>query len=241
MQEKLLQSCNNGNPTQKEEQNTKNYCDKNKLDMVLIQMAEHLIIRASQRRHFSDDIKLMEGNKYVKKSSNIYKLDPYINSNGLLRVGGRLNQSTIDESVKHPLLISKDSMFARLIIKWCHEKFADSGRGITMNQIRSSGFWITHCNAIVKSFISRCVTCRRLRSNLQLQKMASLPRDRMCEELFFAYCGVDLFSSFVVKERRKELKQYGTLFTCLSSRAICVETANSLSTNFFMFLRIFIG
>ena len=72
-----------------------------------------------------------------------------------------------------------------------------------MNQIRSSGFWIINCNATVKSFISRCVICRRLRGNLQLQKMASLPKDRMCEEPPFAYCGVNLFGPFVVKEGRR--------------------------------------
>ena len=91
-----------------------------------------------------------ERDKCVKKSSSIYKSDPYIGGNGLPRVGGRLNQSIMDESVKHPLLIPKGTILARLIIKWCHEKVAHSGRGITMNQIRYSGFWMINCNATVK-------------------------------------------------------------------------------------------
>ena len=154
---KLLQSCNKGNPTQKEEPNRKVYCDKNQLDMVFIQKVELQIIRASQRRPFSDEIKLMERSKCVGKSSNIYKLDPFIDRNGLLRVGDWLNQSTMDESVEHPLLIPKASILARLIIKWYPEKNAHSGRGITMNQIRSSGFWIINCNATIKSLISRSI------------------------------------------------------------------------------------
>ena len=59
VQEKLLQSCNKGKPTQKEEPNGNVHCDKNQLDVVLIQRAEHQIIRANQRRHFSDEIKFM--------------------------------------------------------------------------------------------------------------------------------------------------------------------------------------
>ena len=165
--------------------------------MFLIQKAEHPIIRAIQRRHFSDKIKLMERNKCVK-SCSIYKLDPYIDGNGLLWVGGRLSHSTMHESAKHPLLIPKGSILARLIIKCCHEKVARSGRGIMMNQIRSSGFWIINCNATVRSFISRCITCRRIRGNLKLQNMASLTKDRMCEEPPFIYCGVDLFGPFVM-------------------------------------------
>ena len=91
----------------------------------------------------------MEKNKCLKKSSSICKLNPYIDSNGLLRVGGRLNYSTIDESVKHPLLKPKGSTFDRLIINWCHE-VAHSGRGIMMNQTRSSGLWIANYHVTIR-------------------------------------------------------------------------------------------
>ena len=64
----------------------------------------------------------------------------------------------------------------------------------------------------------------------------------MCEEPLLTYCGIDLFGPFVVEEGRKELKRYGTLFTFLSSRAIHIEAANSLSTDcFLMCLQRFIG
>ena len=110
-----------------------------------------------------------------------------------------------------------------------------------MNQIRSSGLWIINCNATVRSLISRCTKCSCLRGNLELQNMAYLAGDKMCEEPLYTHCDVDLFGSFVVKERHKELKQYGALFTCLSSRAIHIEAPNSLSTDcFIMYLQRFI-
>ena len=120
---KLLQYCSKRNSTQIEEPNRKVHCDENQLDMVLIQKAEHQIIRASQRRHLDDEIKLMERSKCIKKSSSISKLDPNIDGNGLLRVRGRFNQSTMDESVKHSLLMPKGSILNRFIIEWCHEKW----------------------------------------------------------------------------------------------------------------------
>ena len=107
--------------------------------------------------------------------------------------------------MKHPVLLARKSEIAVMIIRWCHEKVAHSGRGITMNYIRSSGFWIINCNAAVRSYISKCVTCRHLRGNFQQQKMTSLPSDRLCEEPPFTYCGVDLFGPFVTKEGCKEL------------------------------------
>ena len=74
------------------------------------------------------------------------------------------------------------------------------------------------------SKISKCVLYRHLRVNLQQQEMASLSSDRLCEEPPFTYYCVDLLGSFVTKEGHKELKGYGALFTCLSSRAIHTET-----------------
>ena len=184
----------------------------------------------------------MEGKGILSKKSSIYKLDPYLHKCGLLRVGGRIQKSAISEEIKHPVLLARNSEIAVMIIRWCHEKVAHSGRDITMNYIRSSGFWNINCNAAVRSYISKCVTCRNLRGNFQQQDISSLPRDRLCEEPAFTYCSVDLFGPFVIKEGRKELKRYGALFTCLSSRAIHIEAVTSLNTDsFILCLRRFVG
>ena len=94
----------------------------------------------------------------------------------------------------------------------------------------------------MRSYIPKCVPCRNLRGNFQRQKMALLPSDRLCEEPPFTYCGIDLFGPFVTKEGHKERKRYGALFTCLSSRAIHIETVTSLTTDsFILCLRRFIS
>ncbi|XP_077865842.1 uncharacterized protein LOC144352833 [Saccoglossus kowalevskii] len=72
--------------------------------------------------------------------------------------------------------------------------------------------------------------------------MSDLPRDRLEPTAPFTYSAVDYFGPFYVKEGRRELKRYGVHFTCLSSRAIHIETANSLSTDSFLnAYRRFIG
>ena len=82
-----------------------------------------------------------------------------------------------------------------------------------------------------------------MRGQLQQQKMVDLPKDRMCIKPLFTDCGVDIFGPFVVKDGRKEVKKYGgTLYTCLSSRAIHIEVVHLLSTDFFiLILSHFIG
>ena len=135
-----------------------------------VQMAESLIIKSSQRRYFSNELKILGEKGILNKKSSIYKLDPFLDRCGLLRVGGRIQKSTVSEEMKHPVLLARKSEIAVMIIRWCHEKVAHSGRGITMNYIRSSGFWIINCNAAVRSYISKCVTCRHLREDFQQQK-----------------------------------------------------------------------
>ena len=44
-------------------------------------------------------------NKHVKKSSKLYKLDPCFDSDGLVRVGGRLQRSDFDVYIKLNILL----------------------------------------------------------------------------------------------------------------------------------------
>ena len=71
------------------------------------------------------------------------------------------------------------------------------------------------------------------------RKMADLPTDRMEEHPPFLLV---VFGPFMVNNKRAELKRYGALFTCLSSRAIHIETLNNMDTDsFILALRRFIG
>ena len=113
---------------------------------------------------------------------------------------------------------------------------------MTLNEIRCNGFWIINENAVVRSHIYHCVSCRKLRDKLGKQKMANLPEERSSDAAPFTYVGMDMFGLFVTKEGRKELKCYGAIFRCLASRAIHLEVVNSMNTDsFIMCLRRFIG
>ena len=59
--------------------------------------------------------------------------------------------------------------------------------------------------------------------------MADLPVHRLAEAPPFTYCGVDMFGPFVIKQRRIEIKRYGSMFTCMVSRAVHIEITHSLS------------
>ena len=196
--------------------------------------AERVIIAAIQNSYFSEEIGLLRSKEEIPTTSNLIKLDCFLDDAGLLRVGGRLKFAQLYSEQKHPVVIPKGTHIATLIIRDCHQSIKHQGRGMTLNEIRSRGYWVVGLNQQVKRLINSCVPCRILRGSVQSQKMADLPQDRIQPAPPFTYCGVDFFGPFLVKERRSEVKRYGCLFTCLVSRAVHIEMAYSLTTDAFI-------
>ncbi|KAG1929509.1 hypothetical protein F2P79_022940 [Pimephales promelas] len=185
---------------------------------------------------FSDEIKHLRQGKEVnsRQFNKLYKLSPFIDDHGVLRVGGRLTHAELHPHVKHPAILPKGHHISRLLIKHFHEKVQHQGRGMTINEIRSNGIWILGCSSEVSSLIYKCIKCRKLRKCNQEQRMADLPLERMEATPPFTYSGMDCFGPFYVKEGRKELKRYGLLFTCMCSRAVHLEVLDDLSTDAFL-------
>ena len=67
------------------------------------------------------------------------QLDPFIDDEGILRVGGRIQRTALKNEIQHLVLLSKSCRTAELVVRWCHEQVVHVGQGITINQIRSSG------------------------------------------------------------------------------------------------------
>ena len=151
-----------------------------------------------------------------------------------MRVGGRIKHATVPRDVKFPIILPRSSHVTELIIRHYHEKVAHQGRGIMLNEIRSNGIWIIGGSSAVAYFIKNCVICRRLRGIAQEQLMADLPEDRFEQAAPFTYAAVDYCGPWYIKDRRKELKRYVALFTCMASRAVHLEVSNTMNTDSFI-------
>ena len=196
--------------------------------------AEDVILRSLQHHHFQSEIKILskldgnddrfedsqnarKRNSTVKSISNLYKLDPFLDKEGLLRVGGRLKNSTSPYKIKHPLLMPKSSHVTVLLVRQFHHgKQHHQGYGMTHNAIRQAGYYIINGRSMISHIIAKCVTCRKLRGRTQDQKMSDLPPERLTPSPPFTYTGMDVFGPFYIKEGRKELKRWGLIFTCLA-------------------------
>ena len=170
----------------------------------------------------------------VLQAAPLVKLDPYKDSDDVIRVGGRLQLANQVGQCIHPVVLPGNNHITRLIVRYYHNRVQHQGKGITLNEIRANGYWILGASSVVSRVIHECVTCRKLRGSVQEQKMAMLPPDRLEPAPPFTNCAVDYFGPFIIKEGRKELKRYGVLFTCMVSRAVHIEVAASLETDSFI-------
>ena len=209
------------------------------LNVEEIQDAETIIIKLHQRSYFKDEISILirmrHGEKVsLQSSGKISNLDPFIDENEVVHVGGRIKRSNLNTEYIHPILLFGKGIVTNLLVKWYHQSVGHGGRGYTLNRIRSSGYWIVKANSVVQSFIARCVRCQYLHGKIAEQKMADLTEDRISTEPPFTYVGLDMFRPFTVKQYRKEMKQYGIIFTCLSSCTMHLEVVQNMETDSFI-------
>ena len=104
--------------------------------------AQLLIVRNLQIEAFEEEFDSLEKKKELSKTSPLLKLNPIIDSDGLLRIGGRLKRADFPYEVRHPLILPGKHHVTSLIVKNCHEEAKHQGRHFTHGMVRSKGFWI---------------------------------------------------------------------------------------------------
>ena len=206
--------------------------DIHDIHMKDISEAEHVILVHEQDNVFQQEkVDLSSGR--LRQNSDIFRLDPEMHD-GLLRVGGRLRNSSLDYSAKHPILLPSRGRVTDMLVQKAHVELGHGGREHVLSELRRK-FWILNGNSAVRRVLANCLQCKRIRQPPEQQKMADLPQDRVSAlEPPFTYTGIDLFGPFFVSRGRTQMKRYGVIFSCLSMRAVHLEVASSLSTDSFI-------
>ena len=205
------------------------------IDVNLLQEARNSIIKLVQAKHFKNEfVKLKQKERSLSNVSALCSLDPFTDCKGVLRVGGWIRRSGLNEDCMHPIILPKKFKVTELIVIWYHLKAAHCGRGITLNEIRDSGFWIINASFITKSILFNCVACQKLIGKMGVQIIADLPKSRFEKAVPFTYCAVDVFGPFKVKVKQSEVKRFGAMFNCLASRAVHIEVSHSMTTDSFI-------
>ncbi|XP_025204843.1 uncharacterized protein LOC112601423 [Melanaphis sacchari] len=165
------------------------------------------------------------------------RLSPFLDSEGIIRVGGRLNNSQIPARQKHPILLAKMSYLSRLIVRHWHVFSCHSGNRLVMYLI-SKQFWILSARRVIGSEIENCIICVRLSAVNPQPIMADLPASRVLQCRPFSKVGIDFAGPLLMKElklrKAREYKVYISVFVCMTVKAVHLEIVSDLSTPAFL-------
>ncbi|XP_043471057.1 uncharacterized protein LOC122504184 [Leptopilina heterotoma] len=196
-----------------------------------------VILKMTQRECFSEEIKQLKKEKCVHVKSDLRSLNPFLDNDGLLRVGGRLKNSSLTYSEKYPIILPKGHHVTTLIIREQHLMNLHGGTQLTLNSVRAK-YWPINGKNVTKSVIRKCVTCFRANPMDQNYFMGDLPRDRVVQSRPFLNVGLDYCGPFFIKEKkfrnRGKVKTYACIFVCLATKAIHIELITDLTTEAFL-------
>jgi transposase InsO family protein len=196
--------------------------------------AERAVVQHVQRKAFVKEIEKLRNSKFVAKTSALYKLCPILDAYGMLRVHGRLARASVNDDIKHPIILPNKCHVTSLFVRQYHAMLGHAGKEHVLSSIREK-YWIIKGRSEVRAVLRECVLCKQRLATACVQQMADLPEERVtANKPPFTCVGLDYFGPIEVKRGRTVLKRYGCVFTCLSSRAVHIEVANSLETDCFI-------
>ncbi len=202
------------------------------------------LIKMVQRAEFHTEIRQLElqtrkaqSHPTVPANSKLRSLNPFLDHDGVLRVGGRLRHSQLPRDQKHPILIPRRHQLTTLLINQAHENHLHAGAQLTLSVLQRR-YWIVGAKDAVRHQIKKCVKCTRHSGKTAQQFMADLPAVRVTPCRPFLKTGVDYAGPFLLRDNRPRskvnYKAYLSLFICMSTRAVHLEVVSSLSTNSFL-------
>ncbi|XP_044741864.1 uncharacterized protein LOC123302839 [Chrysoperla carnea] len=194
------------------------------------------ILKIVQNEQFSAEIEQLKETGETK-NLRLRGLNPFIDDNGLLRVGGRLKHAPISFTKKHPILLPSHHHITDIIIREIHKNSFHSGIQSTLSNLRHK-FWILDGKNQVRQITRNCTDCIKNRPVPLHGKMAYLPSSRVSESTPFSHVGVDYFGPLFIKERkyrnRTTITIYGCVFICMATKAVHIEIASDLTSDGFL-------
>jgi hypothetical protein len=93
---------------------------ESELDMpTLLEEAERYWIKKAQQQAFKEELNHLRKGENLPKKSPLRKYFPFLDKYGVIRVGGRLNRTSLEEDVKNPQILPKGTL-STLILRHTH-------------------------------------------------------------------------------------------------------------------------
>lgn len=195
------------------------------------------LTKLSQHESFSNELGQLTKDKSVSTKSKISALTPFIDSKGIIRVGGRLSNSEYSFDKKHPILLCAKHHFTKLIFTHEHTRLLHAGPTLMLASIRER-IWPIGGRDLARRIARSCVLCRRVSAKSQQNIMGNLPSQRLMPDFPFSTASVDFAGPFMISDRRgrgsRLIKAYLCLFICFRYKCVHLEAVSDMSKDAFI-------
>ncbi|XP_038106476.1 uncharacterized protein LOC119766148 [Culex quinquefasciatus] len=201
--------------------------------------AENFLWRAAQHEAFPDEVKTLLKNRdlppeswhRLERCSPLFKLSPMLDEYGVIRMEGRsAHAEFLPFELRFPIILPKNHDVTKKLLMFYHRKYGHANRETVVNEIRQR-FYIQNVRTAALQVTEQCTWCEVYKSEPKVPRMAPLPDQRLVPNRRpFSFVGIDYFGPINVSVGRRTEKRWVALLTCLTTRAVHMEVAHSLTS-----------
>ncbi|GFW37879.1 integrase catalytic domain-containing protein [Trichonephila clavipes] len=207
------------------------------LRMCEIQRAEITLVKLVQQMEFNSEIKDLSCKGMVNPQSKIRNLRLFLDSENVLRVGGRLAHSKLCFDKKHQIILPNNHRLTNLILEMTHKRHLHVGPQTLLSIVRQR-FWPLNGRNMCRKLVNNCIICFKAKPVTCSQIMGQLPAERISQSFPFNKVGIDFCGHFWIKypNQRKGVlnKVYVCIFVCMVTKACHLEIVTDLSSEAFI-------
>ncbi|XP_055385902.1 uncharacterized protein LOC129614944 [Condylostylus longicornis] len=89
-----------------------------------------------QHKHFLQEVTQLRKKKLIHANSRLTRLNPFLDQNGILRMGSRLRHADLNYDEKFPIILPDRSHFVRLLLEKIHRETLHGGAQLMLNHLK---------------------------------------------------------------------------------------------------------
>ncbi|XP_076299320.1 uncharacterized protein LOC143218170 [Lasioglossum baleicum] len=116
-----------------------------------VSLARIFWIKHLQSVEFPEELHALQQAQSLSPKSPLLSLSPFLDADGIIRVGGRLRHASLPHRVRHPILLAPHPI-VRLLVEQVHIQTLHGGVQLTLHTLRQN-YWLLRARSMVKSII----------------------------------------------------------------------------------------
>ena len=201
------------------------------------EQAELEFLRFVQREALYEEMHSFSKRGVVSQNSKLAQYCPFLDKEGLFRVGGRLQHIKGWKFDNRCPIILPNNYSAQMMLRRIHTRDHLHALGAAALKARFAERYFTlGLTSMSRKICNECLPCRRILARPISRKEAPLPDFRVgkpgCREGLFQSVQIDVTGPFLVKNGSGKLeKKYALVIICHIYRAVHLELLTSLSSD----------